>query len=360
MDKLNVCNKAVPQLVSTLRFTATPGQALPNNTMGERASAFVKYYGTHVRRMMDHIITWAPTFGRIAKIRLYLLHVRGKGATVKLMAYDTSGNNLFWAPGPESGKSNGSTGHPELVKRVAGEWTALCKYAKLAPADMDTPVMLVLTAQTGTRMARHIAMQQMWSEDEIPTAWRQYVDQYYADRPGDSVEHPTDGFNPIRVEGSGPVRETPEERARSVAFIKLFEPWAKAWVEAAVTWRRGELVTGLIVVLVDCPKGRAAVTLVSGRNGTHLDAVQSVAKQPPHVLQDKVADLWGGVCASVQARPPALLLTMPDVDLANPYAWATPLWDDASALRVAGRNLSQLYTDVSSPHPMGMFRGSDT
>lgn len=302
-------------------------------------------------------MTWPPTLGRIDEIHVYLVHMRGRGATVNLQ--------LFAASGAEITQSTvGDQNARVLHDRVAGHWAAICRTGH---PEIDHPPMLVLVATPATGVLREVATRAVWVEAALPEAARVAVAQHYAARPGDNVDRRASGppqgsyyLPPSADQRTGlsvlALRNADGRPELTAAFVNSFSAQALKMIDLALSWPpRHRHVRGAILMLVQSEGRRASIALVDGANGEKLEVGESGTGQPPTVLQNRIGQLWAEECARGQAgthHPPVVFLTtLGDVNPASPVFDISALWTDQECLRLVGRTIPELYEDISAYTP---------
>jgi hypothetical protein len=173
------------EITATDRPTITAGslvfKGMVRETLDARTTAFLQRADA-IRDIVEDIMAWPATRGRIDILTVTLIHLKGRGATVRVDLSDRSGSLISDPP-------SAAHVHPHgLQERVARRWADLCRQGAVG---VDHPVNVVLAATPkGATSLSEVSTKVEWAEADLGPNLRGFMDRTYATRPGDDVESP--------------------------------------------------------------------------------------------------------------------------------------------------------------------------
>ncbi|BEI83837.1 hypothetical protein CcaverHIS002_0404410 [Cutaneotrichosporon cavernicola] len=157
-----------------LSFKGMAGEALDAHT-----TTFLQSAVPTLRGIVDDIMSY-PFTSAIDMISICLLHIRGKGSTVRIDVTDASATLISNPLSASHVNPNG------LQEKVAKRWADLCRQGV---PEYDHPAMIALGASPkGARTIDQVSTKVVWREATMLAPQRGFVGRTYATRPGDHVE----------------------------------------------------------------------------------------------------------------------------------------------------------------------------
>ncbi|BEJ14490.1 hypothetical protein CspHIS471_0402570 [Cutaneotrichosporon sp. HIS471] len=157
-----------------LSFKGMAGEALDAQT-----TKFLQSAAPTLRGIVDDIMSY-PFTSAIDMISICLLHIKGKGSTVRIDVTDASPTRINDPPSAAHVYPNG------LQEKIAKRWADLCRQGV---PEYDHPAMIALGASPkGARTLDRVSTKVVWREATMLAPQRGFVGRTYATRPGDDVE----------------------------------------------------------------------------------------------------------------------------------------------------------------------------
>ncbi|CAK9787347.1 unnamed protein product [Cutaneotrichosporon oleaginosum] len=163
---------------------AGPGQTqllykgMAGEALDERTAAFLRR-AAPIRAIVEAVMAWPATYGRIDIASVGLFHMPGHGSTVRVDLTDSSARLISDPPAPAHVNPNG------LQEKVARLWADLCRQGT---PEVDHPVMVAfMLGPKGAGSVSEVSVKLVWHEATMPAPRRAFVSRTYNARPGDDV-----------------------------------------------------------------------------------------------------------------------------------------------------------------------------
>ncbi|KLT43584.1 hypothetical protein CC85DRAFT_327135 [Cutaneotrichosporon oleaginosum] len=333
-------SRATPEASPGLRSVSAPNSPAlsfvdPNNPDAKvppRTQRWLESIEPTLLRMLRDILSWPPTKGRVHRLYIWLIHLRGRGPTVCVDLKDGSRVMISDSTLPT---------HPDprgLRSKVAAHWSDLCRAG--APGVDHPAFMRLVGTPRGAAVCSQLAAEGIWQESAL--------DHLCAPLLSGAFPAPPPHFSP-----------QPDSR-RGAAFATKFRPVAHQMIELARKWPpRGTRIRDIRIIFgADPMRGLAGYTLITGVSDQALDKGPSAAGDHPYVLQERVLLLFAEYWRNAKGEVPAAIVvqvhpSMPGVDI-------RAMWEEGEEARrgigVTLHYLWRMFDDVRHSIPsMGAF-----
>lgn len=254
-------------------------------------------------RILDEILSWPPTKGRVHRLYIWLIHLQGRGPTVCVDLKDASREMIADSTLPT---------HPDrkaLQSRVAAHWADLCRAG--APGVDHPAFMRLVGSPRGRAICAQLAADGVWQESALQPDARAIIERWYAARPDDTRR----SSRPPRHPPASPPASPPSHlvRERTAAFDATFRPVAQQMIALARGWSHTPIREIRVILAADRARGLAGYTFITGTGDEALDKRPSAAGEHPYVLQERVLCLLADYCRDHEVPAAIVVQVHPSV-----------------------------------------------